>query len=247
MKSTLCLLLSLAFCGLSIANDTSWRPLPFNLDVSAKTFSPIKASASGKMKANLCKKDNAQKWCYSVNTEVKMAAADNKSQVLIDEQNNVTSLGYQSNSRVLFSKTRKNIFFNQATNTGPFEARVYLNSKKYNHTKDAVLFDDMGFHWQLMLDASLGKETMSYQIIRHTSPRNTTFTRIGEEQLSTNFGTINTIKYMEGNAKGEVWLAPSLNYLPIQFTAFDGKKTKSTMTVKGGTLNGQPLNSFINQ
>ena len=86
----------------------------------------------------------------------------------------------------------------------------------------------------LMVDVRAGKTNLAYTVADGGHLKTYRATVLGREEISTYLGTLQTVKVGSGLASGTrqttLWLAPSLQYLPVQVERQDeGEVTRMTL------------------
>lgn len=181
--------------------------------------------ASGSATRTLTKKSN-QQWSYQFTAKVPVVASASESSVFsLDNQQNITSQGYSRQYKILGISQNSSISFNPA-------------NKLVNTTKDKTkrqfawengALDDLNAELQVREDLKKGKLQSSYPIASLKEITDRQFVNEGAVKVTVPSGTYDTIKVRLKHKKNDkstvFWLAPSLDYLPVQMSHQDDGST----------------------
>lgn len=96
--------------------------------------------------------------------------------------------------------------------------------------------DRITYTLQLRLDLLNGKKDFSYTVIEPKKVKHYTFNIIGEEKITTPFGTFETTKLETVNDKGDrrtqIWLAKEFDYLLIKLVQYRNEALESEAVLK---------------
>ncbi|QIZ76182.1 DUF3108 domain-containing protein [Ferrimonas lipolytica] len=103
------------------------------------------------------------------------------------------------------------------------------------------IYDNILYLMQLRLDVAAGKTQMNYHYIQKTKQRNIIYHVVGEEQLTTPFGTLNTVKVArirkaDSPKQTFAWLAKDHNYVIAQIQHYEDGELKAGMELQKVTF-----------
>jgi len=107
--------------------------------------------------------------------------------------------------------------------------------------------DKISYQLQLALDVAAGKEKLEYRVANGKKIRHYKFRVVGEEQIKTPMGLVDTVRVQrvrEGDEREtDIWFAPAWNYALVKLKQQedDGKNYQITLTKL--SINGVPVNS----
>lgn len=181
--------------------------------------------ANGTATRSLSKK-NEQQWSYQFTAKVPVIASASESSVFsLDNQQNITSQGYSRQYKILGISQNSSISFSPAT-------------KLINTTKDKTkrqfawepgVLDDLNAELQVREDLKKGKLKPGYPIASLKEVTDREFVNEGTVKVTVPSGTYDTVKVRLKHKKNDkstvFWLAPSLDYLPVQMSHQDDGST----------------------
>ena len=93
--------------------------------------------------------------------------------------------------------------------------------------------DKLLYQLTLMIDLKAGKEKIHYEIADGGKLKDYEFITLGEEQIDTPLGKLDTIKIMrtEDIRKTTIWCAKTLDYLPVRIQQVDKDKARLVMMI----------------
>ena len=210
-------LASSLFAGSLLLSSASFALTPFTASYDFN----LDNKASGTATRVLAKKTE-QQWSYQFTAKVPVIASASESSVFsLDNQQNITSQGYSRQYKILGISQNSSISFNPATkliNTSKDK------TKRQFAWKPGVL-DDLNAELQVREDLKKGKLQASYPIADQKDVTDRQFVNEGNMKVTVPAGTYDTVKVRLKHSKNDkntiFWLAPSLDYLPVQMSHED--------------------------
>ena len=102
-------------------------------------------------------------------------------------------------------------------------------------------FDPVSFFFEARCDLMAGKTSFTYPIVRDDGIKETSFNVIGEEQVETGIGTLDTliVERDRGSSKRKTrfWVAPELDYMLVQISHVENRQLAVTVTLDKLTYN----------
>ncbi len=163
-----------------------------------------------------------QLWSYKFDAKVPMLASASESSVFsLDNQQNVISQSYSRQYKILVHTQTSGINFNPTTKL----INTSKDKTKRQFAWQAGVLDDLNAEVQVREDLKKGKLKTSYPIADLKDVTDRQFVNEGAVKISTPAGTYDTIKVRLKHKKSDkntiFWLAPSLDYLPVQMSHQD--------------------------
>lgn len=163
------------------------------------------------------------KWFYTYSFE--------ESSLFIVQNNQLFPLEYQSLTKRSFKDNRviKSQFdWDKKLETGQ------QNKNRWTLELPNSVLDHLSYQIALRSKASLQQRKESFRISYKGQLESYQFNNEGRETLNTDFGELDTVLWaQEPNSKHDkfmhIWLAPSLNYLPVKITQFRSGDKEGTI------------------
>ena len=106
---------------------------------------------------------------------------------------------------------------NQITNS--------INGDSWKMAATEGILDKLLYQLFIMLDLKQGKSTLTYQIADGGKEKNYIFEVVGEEEIDTKLGKLNTVKLKrmrtDSDRESIFWSAPDMHYLPVKIEITD--------------------------
>lgn len=181
--------------------------------------------ANGSATRTLSKK-NDQQWSYQFTAKVPVVASASESSVFsLDNQQNISSQGYSRQYKILGISQNSSISFSPATK---LISTIKDKSKRQFAWESGVL-DDLNAELQLREDLKKGRLKASYPIASLKEVTDREFVNEGAVKVTVPAGSYDTVKVRLKHKKNDkstvFWLAPSLDYLPVQMSHQDDGST----------------------
>lgn len=183
--------------------DLGW----FSLDIDAER--KLEASDDGT-------------WQLTFEAEASAASIREKSVFRLDGSR-IHPLQYSYDAGGLITEDDQRLVFDYQDETVRDEKKQRSYSDKWQND----LQDKLTYMQQISIDLAAGNDELSYQVFEKHRVREYAFEILGEEQLNTKVGTLNTLKLRQkrnDNREIVAWLAKDKDYLLVRLV--DRKKGK---------------------
>lgn len=220
MRSVLFLLIfSLTICVHAVADQKAESTLD---GFSAPyIISPYKASYRASYNGLPIKTTNTVSTTdsgYYVHTRAEnfLGFIEEKEYVEVTDDGNITPLKYEYQRSLIGNKRAEVTLFDPAAG----EAKNTYKKRTLTFGLDEKLLAPLSYQLKMRQDLMAGKEEFHYRVIYRNKIRDYKFAIVGKETLSTAIGNFETVKIRRLRDTDErdtlLWLAPSLDYLPVQ-------------------------------
>lgn len=181
----------------------------FNLDNKATGTAVRKLSQKG------------DRWVYDFTAKVPVLASASEKSVFNLNNNQVISQSYQRQYKILVHQQNTSLQFNPSQKT----ISVQRDQKASQFTWQAGVLDDLNVEIQLREDLKKNSLKNSYLIADHRDITPRQFVKEGTAKITTASGTYDTVKvrinHKDKQKVTTFWLAPALDYLPVQMSHSD--------------------------
>ncbi len=181
-------------------------------------------------------------WQLSSSAEVSLYFLDVKSSefskfALINQQLN--TLEFDSKTKLPFKKERH---MHQVFNWQSGDEVGKKNAKRWQLNHQDYVFDRVSHMVQLRADLLANKTRFSYNVSYKGKLHEYHYHTEGQETVSTQNGEYRTIKLTRTKPNGDtfsLWLAPKLDYFPVQIAQYEDDKPEIVMQLTSLTLSNQ--------
>lgn len=157
--------------------------------------------------------------------------------------NEYRPLSFERDTKFVFvkEKIRWNFDWENEQVTG----KVQKDNKE--HDLPQLVHDPISFQVSMRQAFLAGKSSYETRYLRYSRPDDLSFEIIGEELLSIGGGRVHTLivkqtKPEKKDVRKLIWVAPSLEYIPVRFVTYEDNKMKDEFFVEKLWINDSPVN-----
>lgn len=165
---------------------------------------------------------SGNQWSYVFSAKAGGIASASETSRFSFNQGQITSTSFTRTSKILVHNNSMTIRFNPSTKL----ISTQKDDKSRSFAWKSGVLDELNAELQIREDLKRAGLKSTYLIADAKEVESRRFVRQGNEKVSTNYGTFDTVKvvlkHSKPNRATTFWLAPKLDYLPVKVNHQDG-------------------------